>query len=252
MAEKLRNPDFPSSLTEGGWFIPTDYVLMKPSFRKQVMRLYVEPMQTGSRVLDLNAGTEGLGEQIVAAGFEYEALEQNRLIRDVLSSQQLKVRDWRPPRIPHADGTFDLILAFAFLEHLPTWIAAMEQLLDIKRTLVPGGRFVVVAPNAPGTGATFWEDYKQNWPVSRKRLVDMAADAGFEVLSTRYSVGWVTLRGGFLGAALRFAARSANASLNVSFVSRLLESIKLDTFAAKVRKTIFELVAVEMEKPDGS
>lgn len=216
------------------------------------MRHYARDMKKGSKVLDFNAGTDGLGPDFVAAGHEYSALEQNRLVKDALESQNLPVKEWRPPNIPHPDSSFDLVLSLAFFEHLPTWIDAMQQLLEVKKVLVPGGRFVIVAPNAPGMGNTFWDDYKHGWLVSRKRLMDMAEEAGFEVVSTRYSIGWITLKGGPLGAAGRVVARMANALLNLSAISRLLEAAGLDMLAAKIKKTVFELVAVEIRKPYGS
>ena len=248
MPEKIRNTEFPQSLTGDGWFIPTDYVLMKRRFRNDVMRLYAAPLARGSKVLDLNAGTDGLGAEFRAAGHDYSALEQNPLLRQVLREQGVPVAEWRPPRIPRESSSIDLVLSFAFLEHLPTWISAMEMLLEIKRVLAPAGRFLVVAPNGPGMGSTFWDDYKHGWYVSRKRLVEMAGDAGLEVLSSRYSVGWATLAGGSAGAILRVGARSTNTFLNLPVVRRLVESVGLEQLSAKVRKTIFELVAIELGK----
>lgn len=252
MAIKLRNPDFPASLTDGGWFIPSDYILMKAMFRRDLLRMYTSNMSPGSRVLDFNAGTHGLGPDLITAGYEYSALEQNRLVRDVLKKQNLAVEDWRPPHIPQPDNSCDLVLSLAFFEHLPTWIDAMQQLLEVKKALKPDGRFLIIAPNAPGMGTTFWDDYKQGWIVSRKRLIDMAEEAGFEVVSTRYSIGWITLKGGPIWSTGRVIARMTNALLNLPVISRLLETIGLDNFSAKVKKTIFELIAVEIRKPHGT
>jgi len=77
----------------------------------------------------------------------------------------------------------------------------------------------------------------------------MAADAGFEVASSRYTLGWVKIGGGPLWAAARFLARTANGALNWPWIHRFLESVGLGDLSARVRKTIFELVAVEMRKP---
>ena len=251
MAKKIKNLEYPNSLTEGGWFIPTDYILMKRAFRADLMQFYIKDMSNDSEILDFNAGTNGLGPDFVAAGHSYSALEQNPLVIRELEKQQLRVQTWRPPYIPRDENSIDLILSLAFFEHLPTWIDAMQQLLNVKKVLKPGGRILIIAPNAPGMGATFWDDYKQGWIVSRKRLMDMADEAGLEVVSTRYSIGWITLKGGPLYAIARVAARMTNSMLNLPAVSQFLEFVGLDGLAAKVKKTIFELVAVEIRKPIG-
>jgi SAM-dependent methyltransferase len=249
MAMKIRNERFPESVTRDGWFIPTDYIVPKGRFRADVTRMYLASMQAGSSVLDLNAGTGGFGNDLVAAGHAYTALEQNPALRDHLASRSLEARDWRPTTIPCPEGSADLVLSLAFIEHLPTWIDAFQQLREVYRVLKPSGRMLIVAPNMPGMGATFWIDYKHGWPVSRARLVGMAEDAGFEVASTRYSIGWITLGQGPVWALGRLIARAANAALNIPPLARLLEAVGLGALAGKIRKTIFELVAVELRKP---
>jgi SAM-dependent methyltransferase len=249
MAEKIRNPEYPASLTDGGWFIPTDYVITRSSFKKDLREHYFDSLPAGSRVLDLNAGTDGPGPYLLGEGHEYLALEQNRLVRDFLSESGVANREWRPPVTDLDAEAFDLVLSLAFLEHLPTWIDAFQQLLEIKRVLKPGGRLLVIAPNAPGMGGTYHDDYKQCWHVSRKRLEDMAADAGFEVASSRYTLGWIRIGGGPVWSIIRFVARTVNGVMNWPWVRRFMDAVGLEDFSARVRKTIFELVAVEMRKP---
>jgi SAM-dependent methyltransferase len=222
---------------------------MKSRFRKEFMLLYATDMNKNSVVLDLNAGTHGFGPNFAKMGCRYSAVESNPLIRDELSNQGFNSQHWNPPWLPVEDGSVDLVISLAVIEHLPTWIDAMQLLLEIRRVLKPGGRLVVVAPNAPGTGATFFDDYKQCWYVSRKRLCDMGEEAHFELLGYRYTIGWITLMGGIGGVFLRTIARFVNTLMNLPLISRLLEGIGLNRFSAKVKKTIFELVAVELRKP---
>jgi SAM-dependent methyltransferase len=46
--------------------------------------------------------------------------------------------------LPHPDATFDLIVAFEVIEHLPDWRGF---LLEVRRVLAPAGQFIVSTPN---------------------------------------------------------------------------------------------------------
>jgi SAM-dependent methyltransferase len=46
--------------------------------------------------------------------------------------------------LPYGDGSFDLIVAFEVIEHLPDW---RQFLQEARRTLAPNGQFIVSTPN---------------------------------------------------------------------------------------------------------
>ena len=46
--------------------------------------------------------------------------------------------------LPHADGSFDLIVAFEVIEHLQNWSRFLR---EARRTLAPNGQFIVSTPN---------------------------------------------------------------------------------------------------------
>jgi SAM-dependent methyltransferase len=46
--------------------------------------------------------------------------------------------------LPHADGSFDLIVAFEVIEHLTGWARFLR---EARRTLAPNGQFIVSTPN---------------------------------------------------------------------------------------------------------
>ena len=46
--------------------------------------------------------------------------------------------------LPHADASFDLVVAFEVIEHLEKW---REFLLEVRRVMAPGGQFIVSTPN---------------------------------------------------------------------------------------------------------
>jgi SAM-dependent methyltransferase len=46
--------------------------------------------------------------------------------------------------LPHADGSFDLVIAFEVIEHLADWRAFLR---EVRRVLAPTGQFIVSTPN---------------------------------------------------------------------------------------------------------
>jgi SAM-dependent methyltransferase len=46
--------------------------------------------------------------------------------------------------LPHADASFDLVVAFEAVEHIESW---REFLSEVRRVLVPAGQFIVSTPN---------------------------------------------------------------------------------------------------------
>ena len=46
--------------------------------------------------------------------------------------------------LPHGDASFDLVVAFEVIEHLPDW---RDFLLEVRRVLAPDGQFIVSTPN---------------------------------------------------------------------------------------------------------
>lgn len=104
-------------------------------------------------------------------------------------------------RLPFRDATFDVIVCFHVLEHVPDDHAAMQELARVTR---PDGETVVVVPWDPGRSDTF-EDPTVTSPEERERLfgqsdhvriygpdvTDRLVAAGFTV----DEAPWITLLG---------------------------------------------------------
>jgi SAM-dependent methyltransferase len=251
MADKIRIPEYPKSMSHPGWVLPTDYSKAGAGFVKELVSLLANGLPDGANILDLNAGEGEIGEALVERGYRYIALEQNPRLREILESKGLACKDWRIPVTELSSGDYDLIICKSFLEHVPTWIAAFEVLVEAGRLLKPGGSIVILAPNGPGAGRAFWNDYKHGWYVSKPRLVDMGSDAGFICADTRYTLGWVTLAKGPHIALLRLVARIVMAILNITWFSRFLDAIRLSGLVRKVQKTLLEQVLVRLTKTAG-
>ncbi len=100
----------------------------------------------GKRVLDAGCGT-GYGSaelartaaSVTAIDFSEEAISY---AREQFQAPNLEFRTGDCLHLP--EGSFDLIVAFEVIEHLPRW---REFLSEVKRVLAPGGLFLVSTPN---------------------------------------------------------------------------------------------------------
>lgn len=248
MALKLQQSEYPESLSQNGWHLPTDYSKTSSRFTRELVAYIINCVPDAARILDLNAGEGEVGVALKALGCEYIALEQNPALRAIMMDKGLESRSWRIPTSGLPPESFDLIISKSFLEHVPGWIAAFEVLLEAKRLLKPNGAILIIAPNAPAAGRAFWNDYKQGWYVSKQRLVDMGSDAGLRCTDARYTWGWITLSRAPQFVLLRFLSRSIMAVLNITWFARFLEVIGLAGLVRKVQKTLLEQVFVRLSK----
>ncbi len=248
MADKRSIQDLNGDLLGGGIRLPADYVLMKDSMKKQLVETFLGDLGEGAVVVDLNAGPDGLYRLVDRRSVRYVALEQNRAIREKLEGEGVEALDWEIPRIPLDDSSADRVVSAPFIEHLPTYVDALNLLIEIRRVLKPGGKIVIVVPNYSTLGRVFFDDYKHSWVATRKRMIDMLGDCRLEVVGTRYTIGWITMSRGPLTALARLAIALVIACLRFHPVDRLLETLRLDRVANRFKKTFFELIVVEAKK----
>jgi len=101
------------------------------------------PSLKGKKVLDIAVGTGWTTEQLVRAGAEVTAIDLTpaavELTKKRLSLYGLSatVQTADAQKLPFADGTFDFVLAFGCLMHMPDTQKAID---EIYRVLRPGGR----------------------------------------------------------------------------------------------------------------
>ena len=102
----------------------------------------------GKRVLDAGCGA-GYGAAelaepaawVVGADIAAEAID---FAREHYRRPNLLFEQACCTALPHASGSFDLIVAFEVIEHLENW---RELLREARRVLAAGGKFVVSTPN---------------------------------------------------------------------------------------------------------
>jgi SAM-dependent methyltransferase len=78
-------------------------------------------------------------------------------------------------------GLFDVAFVSNYLEHLPGPDAVIRQLAEIRLTLKPGGRLIVLQPNIRYVGAAYWDFIDHRVALTERSLVEAADTAGFDV-----------------------------------------------------------------------
>ncbi len=80
-------------------------------------------------------------------------------------------------------GKFQLILMSHVLEHIPKE-DVIENLIAIRRMLVPGGSFIVMVPNAQSATGVYWmyEDYTHYQLFTAGSLLYVLRSAGFQTI----------------------------------------------------------------------
>jgi SAM-dependent methyltransferase len=103
----------------------------------------IRDVPSGSRVLELGAGTGWQARELSRRGFEVEAVD----IPDghYTRARIWPVRDYDGRRLPFEDASFDLVFSSNVLEHVE---ALPEHLVEQRRVLKEGGVMIHVVPSA--------------------------------------------------------------------------------------------------------
>jgi SAM-dependent methyltransferase len=83
--------------------------------------------------------------------------------------------------IPLPNGAVDVVFTSNFLEHLPTKDKCNEVFAEVKRILVPGGRFIILGPNIRYLADRYWDFYDHHLPLSHLSLEEGLIQAGYKV-----------------------------------------------------------------------
>lgn len=102
----------------------------------------------GKRVLDAGCGAgygsaelARAGERVVGIDRAPEAIE---FARAHYAAGNLSFEEASCEALPHADGSFELVVAFEVIEHLENWRGFLQ---EARRVLAPNGQLVVSTPN---------------------------------------------------------------------------------------------------------
>jgi SAM-dependent methyltransferase len=192
---------------------------------------------------EIGPGHGTLGEQAVAAGWRYTAVEASPLLIEVLRRKGLSVIEaWTPP-MPMADLSADVVYADQVLEHMSGIDAARAFTAEALRSLRPGGVFFVVVPDYLKERTFFWDvDYTHNFVTTERRVRQLLNDGGFEVLLVERGIGLAT-------GVVRDALAAAALIVNLPGVDALSRHTGTAELVFKVRKNLFETLTFVARKP---
>jgi ubiquinone biosynthesis O-methyltransferase len=102
----------------------------------------------GKRVLDAGCGA-GYGSAELARSAEWvvgvdRAAEAIEYARAHYAAANVTFEEASCESLPHADGSFELVVAFEVIEHLENWRGFLQ---ETRRVLAPNGQLVVSTPN---------------------------------------------------------------------------------------------------------
>lgn len=170
--QALRHP----SLRLSGWQDAEHYLLFRSQeydYRDLADRV------AEKRVLDWGCNN-GYGAAILAKSAAVTGVDVSELLvqeaRRRFSDLPFHVIDGQ--RTPFPSGSFDVIVLFQVLEHLPEPVVVLE---EIKRLLSPGGTLVVTTPNATARldGGAPWNPF---------HVTEYSASSGLQLLGAVFEV----------------------------------------------------------------
>jgi SAM-dependent methyltransferase len=143
-----------------------------------LVRYYFSRLGHVSQVLDLGCGIGDIGRfapagatRVYGADIDLGALRQAAVSEAAVA--------WNAERggLPFADAAFDAVIAKDILEHVQRpW----ELVAEIRRVLRPGGQAIISVPMAKPH--VVWEDYTHIRGFTRRAIVALLRDGGFEVV----------------------------------------------------------------------
>jgi SAM-dependent methyltransferase len=84
-----------------------------------------------------------------------------------------------------APNSVDFAFASNVFEHLRSPDALLAVLRSIHRVLRPGGRLLIMQPNARHVGAAFWDFFDHTLPLTEKGMAEAVQVAGFRLSEIR-------------------------------------------------------------------
>lgn len=135
---------------------------------------------TPGDALDIGAAGGGNTRVLRDLGWRPVALEYGADGAAVAHERGLDVVRADATRLPVADASLDLVVAFDVLEHLPDDAAAVA---EVRRVLRPGGTWLVAVPADPRLWSAHDEAVDHVRRYTRETLTDVLTGGGFEITS---------------------------------------------------------------------
>ncbi len=75
----------------------------------------------------------------------------------------------------------DILFASNFLEHLPTKEDLAKTILEVRKILKRGGKFIILMPNIKFVGAAYWDFIDHQLPLTEKAVIEALELSGFRI-----------------------------------------------------------------------
>ena len=178
----------------------------------------------------------------------YKAVERSPQFCQSLRDEGVDVVQASVPPLPFKDEQFDVVCAFAVLEHMPTFEQGLQLLVESHRVLKKDGWLVILVPDYLRAGIDFlhW-DYTHSFFMTPLRLQQIVGDSGFDVQFEQH------FSGSFVSPWLRWPIDLVGFIVHSRFVYWLGYALKLHKFLEKFHKTFEPSIVMIARKtePDG-
>lgn len=160
--------------------------------------LWLAPSQRGT-LLDVGCGAGNFLQTMASLGWRVQGVEPDPAAADTARARGLSVATGTLESAAFPPGHFDVITLSHVIEHLRDPLATLR---ECARVLAPGGRVIVVTPNAASDGARVFGDSWMAWdpprhlvvftPTSLERLMGAAGLPAIEVRTVARSarINW--------------------------------------------------------------
>lgn len=147
------------------------------------MAKYLPP---SSLILDIGVGKGEMSNVFQQNDHRYAGLDINYQLCKYLQTQNINAVQGNCRQIGLKDNTFDAVYIAHVIEHMPTYIQALETVKEISRVLKSGGYIVLVCPDYYFDKDSFFDgDYSHSFITTRNRIGSLLVDCGFEVLESK-------------------------------------------------------------------
>jgi SAM-dependent methyltransferase len=196
-------------------------------------------------LLEIGPGRGEFAERCLQAGIAYYALEANIEQARALCERNAHVSIGMSPPLPFGNADFDAVVAWNVIEHMPDFTVAIHFLSEMIRVARPGGLIGLNCPDLLGAGPLFWDtDYTHSFPTSMRRISQMFADQGLEMLDADFFSGIVS---GAPASTLAWSAAHFPEGLVSSFTGKIVPRERI----YRTRITFLRNVFVIGRKPAG-
>jgi len=140
-------------------------------------------------VVEIGPG-EGRVADMLKTVRSYIAYEASPSLASELRKKNIIVRESYVPPLLESDNSQMAVVATHVLEHMPDHVRACGFFSEVQRVLIPGGIFLVIAPDFNDMKQLFFDaDYSHGYPITANRLSQLAKDSGLRIIRKQFIYG---------------------------------------------------------------